>query len=140
VKITRGWIVRDRLWVIAAVVLVAIAVVGGAALGSRRGGRDTGVPILGNRAAVGGNAEIPVDQLATAPDKHLGRVTVAGSISSIDTAKRTFVLGCADACVGVPVQFNGTPPKAGTDVVVEGAVSKGRGGTYVLVASDVRTR
>ena len=134
-----SWRVRRRMW-LAIGVLVTVAVVGGFALGSR--GRAADAPLGGaanGARALPASAEAPVavDVLASAPDKYLGEVRVSGSVTSVDSAAHTLVLGCSDACVAVPVQYSGALPKKGAQVVVSGTITKNATGKYVFDASDV---
>ncbi len=67
---------------------------------------------------------VAVDQVVGDPEKFTGLVGVNGSVSSVDESKSIFTLGCEDACVLLPVKFEGQMPKQGTNVVAYGKVEK----------------
>jgi hypothetical protein len=125
--------VSSKSWLIVLGVGVLAAVIGGLYLGSlQRAGARTS-------ESGSGSAPIAVDVFAAAPDRYPGPVTVSGSVTSADAPNHAFVLGCADACVAVPVQYPGSLPAAGAKVLVTGAVTKGADGKRVFVATDVST-
>lgn len=126
---------RERAWVIVAVLAVGIAVVAGLSLGSRSQPRRAAVLAVGRQTT----GSVSVDALATSPEHYLGRQVVSGNVTSVDAAKDMLVLGCADACVVLPVQFSGSLPKVGAEVVVTGTVDK-KGGRYAFVASKVEEK
>ena len=113
------------------VIGLVAAVAGGLYLGSSRGGT------LRSNALSSSSAPIGVDVFAAAPDKYAGRVTVSGSVTSVDAPNHTFSLGCADACVAVPVEYPGALPATSAQVLVTGAITKRADGKRVFVATDV---
>lgn len=121
------------------IAVVVVAVGTGVVFGLNRSSGAGAPPVVNGSARPVSAAIIPVDALAGSPDQYVGRVTVSGSVTSIDAASHSLVLGCADACVAVPVKFDGNLPKVGSNVIVQGSISKSADGTYSFVATDVKT-
>ncbi|MCL4511165.1 MAG: hypothetical protein M1470_08865 [Bacteroidetes bacterium] len=83
---------------------------------------------------------IAVDQVVSGPEKFTGLIGVNGSVSSVDESKSMFTLGCEDACVLMPVKFDGQLPEQGTNVVAYGKVEKNEQGKYIFVAQELKTK
>ncbi len=82
------------------------------------------------------NATIPklidVDEIAKHPENFKGQIGVSGKVIKVDASKKSFALGCDDACVIVPVRYNGQSPDMGSEVVVYGEIKETEQGKYVL--------
>jgi len=80
---------------------------------------------------------VSVDKLVRRPDKFKGTIGVNGAVSKLDEAKGVFVLGCGDACVSLPVKFQGKMPAVGTKVTVYGEITKTEDGKYVFAGQRI---
>lgn len=80
---------------------------------------------------------LDVDRVVAHPDQFKGAIGVAGRVAKVDSTNSFFVLGCEDACVAMPVEFSGTLPKEGSDVVVRGEIKKDAQGRYFFEAQNV---
>ncbi len=83
---------------------------------------------------------VAVDQVVNDPEKFTGLIGVNGSVSSVDESKSMFTLGCEDACVLMPVRFDGQLPKVGTDVTAFGKIQKNEQGKFLFVAKELATK
>lgn len=128
--------------VVALVVVIALAVAAGVALGSRRRGDSPATPQAAVSAArtAGSNSIVSVDVVAGSPADFVGDVKVSGTVTSVDPAKHSLVLGCSDACVAVPITYRGQLPKPKSNVVVTGVIAKSPRGAYEFTASNVEVR
>ena len=118
---------------IAAIVLIGVGF-GAYLLASKSSQHLTTVEDFGKTALVA------VDQVVNDPEKFTGLIGVNGSVSSVDESKSMFTLGCEDACIPMPVKFDGQLPKEGTNVIAYGEVTKTKKGKYVFVAREIKTK
>jgi len=128
--------------VVALVVVIALAVAAGAALGSRRRGDSPATwqaAVSVDRRATSASI-VSIDAVAGSPADFVGDVKVSGTVTSVDQAKHTLVLGCSDACVAVPITYRGQLPKPKSNVVVTGVITKSPRGAYDFAASNVDVR
>lgn len=121
---------RAFVTAIAAIVLIGVGF-GAYLLASRSAEHRTAMEASGKTTLVA------VDQVVRDPEKFTGFIGVNGSVSSVDESKSMFTLGCEDACVLMPVKFNGQLPEQGTDVVAYGKVVKNEQGKYIFVAQEL---
>lgn len=83
---------------------------------------------------------VDVDEIAQHPSQFQGKLGVTGTVALVDGEQSAFMLGCADACVRVPVKYTGDMPAAQSDVTVYGEIQEADEGRYILVAQDVKPR
>ena len=81
-----------------------------------------------------------VDAVVAQPAKFTGAIAVAGRVTQTDARRGTFVLGCEDGCVAMPVKFAGKMPALNSDVVVHGQIQKTAEGRYVFAAQEVECK
>jgi len=84
-----------------------------------------------------GESVIVVDKVVANPEKFKGTINVSGRVAKLGGKLGLFALSCEDACFSMPVRFSGTPPKAGSDLIVRGQVSKDANGHYVFSAQSI---
>lgn len=83
-------------------------------------------------------AIVNVEEVVARPQKFKGAFSVAGTIKKVVAAKHIFYLGCEDACVLMPVKYQGSlPQKINAKVVVTGKISREKSGKYFLKAQKV---
>lgn len=83
---------------------------------------------------------VSVDDVVNEPEKFTGIIGVEGTITSVDAINATFILGCEDACIIMPVQFKGAALKEGMNVIAYGEVKKTDEAKYLFVAQEVKSR
>ena len=83
---------------------------------------------------------VAVDQVVSDPEKFMGLIGANGSVSSVDESRSMFTLGCEDACVLMPVKYDGRLPKGGTNVTAYGKIEKNEQGKYIFVAQELKTK
>lgn len=93
-----------------------------------------------NKADATASPPLNVDKVVAHPEKCAGKIGVAGRVAKVDARENLFVLGCEDACVAMPVRFSGAQPKAGSDVIVRGQITKDAKGRYLFDAESVTTK
>ncbi|MEM2145426.1 MAG: hypothetical protein QW279_08690 [Candidatus Jordarchaeaceae archaeon] len=83
---------------------------------------------------------IDVDEVVEYPERFTGHISVAGRVIEIEESKGFFILGCEDACVRMPVRYEGHLPEAGKDVFVAGELKKDENGKYFFEAKEVKEK
>lgn len=87
---------------------------------------------------------VSVDEVVNDPEKFIltlvGIIGVEGTVTKIDESHAAFMLGCEDACIVMPVKFNGQPPKEGANVVAYGEVKKTEQDKYIFVAQEIQSK
>ena len=124
---------RSFVTAVAAIVLIGVGF-GAYLLASKSSQHRTTVKGFGKTTLVA------VDQVVSDPEKFTGLIGVNGSVSSVDESKSMFTLGCEDACVLMPVRFDGQLPKVGTDVTAFGKIQKNEQGKFLFVAKELATK
>ncbi len=81
---------------------------------------------------------VSVDEVARYPDRFRGSISVVGKVTKIDGTGASFILGCDDACVSIPVAYKGTMPKTGSDITVYGQVMPAGGGRYIFEGRGIK--
>ena len=95
---------------------------------------------VGNTTAGSGNQElkvIDVDYIVENPEKYAGVINVEGTVTEVLDDKKFFTLGCEDACVNLPVSFNGDLPKMENNIIVSGEVKKDDDGKFFFEAKEI---
>lgn len=80
---------------------------------------------------------VTVDEVYARPAAYTEPVRMIGKVVGGDPAGSIVLLGCADACVMLPVRYRGEPPERGTTATAVGKVSK-VDGKFVFEAEEVR--
>ena len=124
---------RAFVTAIAAIVLIGVGF-GAYLLASKSSEHRTTV------AGFGKTTLVAVDQVVNDPEKFTGLLGVNGSVSSVDESRSIFTLGCEDACVLMPVRFDGQLPKVGTNVTAFGKIQKNEQGKFLFVAKELATK
>jgi hypothetical protein len=83
---------------------------------------------------------IVVDKVVAHPEKFKGTINVTGRVAKVASTNALFALSCEDACFSMPVRFSGTPPPAGSEVIVRGQITKDTNGRYVFDAKSVTAK
>ncbi|PIZ35680.1 hypothetical protein [Candidatus Aquicultor secundus] len=81
---------------------------------------------------------ISVDQVAQSPESFKGQIAVSGTVTRIDKPDIAFTLGYSDACVRMPIVYNGKSPKVGSNVVIYGQITSAGSGKYIFSGQEVR--
>lgn len=77
-------------------------------------------------------AIVEIDDVIRNPDGYKGVMGVKGTVIKVDQEKNILFLGCADACVYLPVLYQGKLPDPKSDVVVYGEIKKQENGKYIF--------
>ena len=83
---------------------------------------------------------VNVDDVVTDPEQFVGLIGVEGTIAKVDEKNLVFTLGCEDACIEMPVKFNGRMPKEGTNVIAYGEVTKTEQAKFVFLAQEIEAK
>lgn len=83
-----------------------------------------------NKVKDSGIKEISVDVFAADPERYPGYIGLTGTVISIDASNHFFSVGCADACINIPVKYHGTMPQMNTNIVVYGSLKIDKGQFY----------
>lgn len=79
---------------------------------------------------------VPVENIAFNPSNYPDSIGIKGTVNQIVDDK-TFLLGCQDACVSVPIKYNGKTPDLGQEVIIYGKLSE-QNGKYVFLAEMLK--
>jgi len=80
---------------------------------------------------------VNVDELAASPDQYIGSVGVKGRVIGVNEPENLFMLGCEDACIGIPVKSLDHLPAEDARIVVYGELKQQEDGKYLLFASKI---
>lgn len=94
----------------------------------------------GTQATASKAKVVNVDDVVNNPEQFAGLIGVKGTIAKVDEKNSAFTLGCEDACIEMPVKFNGRLPKEGTNVVAYGEVKKTEQAKYVFIAQEIEVK
>ncbi len=83
---------------------------------------------------------VSVDDVIRSPEEYKSYIGVQGTVSKVNKSKKVFLLGCEDACIYMPVKFEGTMPDAENKIIVYGEISKQKDGKYIFHAKEVRLK
>ncbi|MDE3056579.1 MAG: hypothetical protein KGJ59_01295 [Bacteroidota bacterium] len=83
---------------------------------------------------------VDVNEVVNNPEMFKDFIGVKGTIAHVDERSLAFTLGCEDACIEMPVKFNGQLPKEGTNVIAYGEVKKTEQAKYVFIAQEVEAK
>lgn len=89
-----------------------------------------------NSKKLAGATIVPVESVAFKLSDCSGFIGIRGTVNKIVDDK-TFLLGCQDACVAVPVKYDGKIPKAGQELIIYGQLSN-QAGKYVFLAETLK--
>lgn len=81
---------------------------------------------------------IDVDYVVENPEKYSGVINVEGTVKEVLDNKKFFTLGCEDACVNLPVSYNGELPKMESNIIALGEVKKDVDGKYFFDAKEIK--
>lgn len=82
-----------------------------------------------------------VEEVVTHPERFKGSLGVTGTVVKIDKpVKETFILGCEDGCIMMPVKYKGQLPEAGKEIVVYGEIKKDGNGKYIFEAKEIELK
>lgn len=80
------------------------------------------------------------DEVISAPEKYKGTLAVSGTVIKIDESKNTFLLGCEDACLSLPVEYQGPVPEVNSNVIVYGEIKRQENGKYIFLGKEVKKK
>lgn len=83
---------------------------------------------------------VSVEKVISAVGYYKGFLGIEGVVIKIDEAKNIFLLGCADACIVMPVAYKGQMPEAGREIIVYGEIKKQENGRYIFQGKEIKTR
>lgn len=83
---------------------------------------------------------ISVDKIVIAPEQYKGFFGVEGRVIKVDESKGLFLLGCEDACVVMPVKWEGLMPEQGCEIIVYGKLRKSEDNRYVFQGKEVKKK
>ena len=121
-----------------AVISIALILIGvgwGVHLLTSNLSEKSGTQTTGNKAKV-----VNVDDVVSNPEKFDGVIGVEGTVTKVDETNSAFTLGCEDACILMPVKFDGRPPKEGANIIAYGEVKKTEQAKYIFVAQEIKAK
>ena len=83
---------------------------------------------------------VSVDKVVRAPERYQDFFGVKGIVVQSIGSKNIFLLGCKDACIAMPVKYQGLMPKPRSEVIVYGEIRKQEDGRYVFQGKEVKTK
>jgi hypothetical protein len=83
---------------------------------------------------------VNIDELAASPDEYAGSICVEGRVIGVQEAENLFILGCEDACIGIPVEYGGHLPVEDARILVYGELKQHEDGKYMLFASEIKSQ
>jgi cytochrome c-type biogenesis protein CcmE len=86
------------------------------------------------------NQIIDVDIVAENPQNFKEKISISGTIKEISDDGSHLMLGCEDACVLMPVRYDGDAPSPGENVIVQGKVQTDENAKYVFVATKIEKK
>ena len=120
--------------------IIGIGLLVGAILGMYLVGNHTEKP---NPQSENNNVSIKivhVEEVAKVPDRYKGFLGVEGTVIEIDESQGVFLLGCADACIFMPVTYKGQMPELKSEIIVYGELSKQEDGRYIFEGTEVKAK
>lgn len=67
---------------------------------------------------------VTVDQVFSKPGEYMKETRMRGRVVSVDSSTSTIMLGCADACIQIPVKYHSCVVGVGNELTVVGKVVK----------------
>lgn len=83
---------------------------------------------------------IKVDEIVSTPDRYKGFLGVEGTVIKIDKSKNIFLLGCADVCIFMPVEYGKQMPKLNNNIIVYGELQKQEDGRYIFQGKEIKMK
>ena len=83
---------------------------------------------------------IDVEKVVKTPEQYRDFVGVEGKVIKVDESKSIFLLGCADACIFMPVKYKGKMPEQKSEIIVYGEIKKQEDGRYIFQGEKVKTK
>jgi hypothetical protein len=80
---------------------------------------------------------VRVDKVARAPEKYKGQIGIEGDVLKAYNDEKKFVMSCGDACVRLPVKYEGEIPKEKSEVIVYGEIGTTEEGGYIFNATKI---
>ncbi|MFA5431601.1 MAG: hypothetical protein WC319_01810 [Candidatus Paceibacterota bacterium] len=67
---------------------------------------------------------LKIDDVIENPENFKGTISVSGIVFNPDKSKNYFEIGCEDACVYLPVQYQGDLPQTKKEIILTGTLIK----------------
>ena len=80
---------------------------------------------------------VAIDEMIVSPQQYKGWIGVRGTVKKIYKEKNIFMLGCADACIFMPIRFKGKMPAPENEIVAYGKLKKQNDGKYIFEAKKL---
>lgn len=81
---------------------------------------------------------VSIDELIMQPNLFKGVIEISGTVQKSTTPESFFILGCDDACIMIPVEYNKQLPKPDMKITAIGELSKTKEGKYFFKATDIK--
>ena len=81
---------------------------------------------------------VDVDKVVENPENFTGIVSVEGTVTEVTDNNKYFTLGCEDACISLPVAYNGDMPKIESNIVALGEIKKDDDGKFFFDAREIK--
>ena len=81
-----------------------------------------------------GYATANIDDVVKYPERYTKPFRTSGRILSVDKNGGSFIMGCDDACIMLPVIYRGQLPATGDTVTIFGIIKKNKSGRYFFEA------
>ena len=83
---------------------------------------------------------VDVEEVAKVPDRYKGFLGVEGTVIRTDESQGIFLLGCADACIVMPVRYRDRMPEVKSEIIVYGEMEKQEDGKYIFDGNEIKTK
>lgn len=83
---------------------------------------------------------ISVDKIVIAPNQYKNFLWVKGIVTKVDESNNVLLLGCEDACIAMPIIYEGKMPKVKSEIIVYGKIKKQKNGRYVFLGKEVKVK
>lgn len=87
-----------------------------------------------------GYALVNIDDVVKHPERYTSPLRMTGVILSVDKNGGSFIMGCDDACIRLPVIYKGKIPNAGSAITIFGKIKKTERGQYFFDAERIEQK
>ncbi len=83
---------------------------------------------------------VSVDDVVAHPANAKGFICVSGTVFKSSESGISFLLGCEDACMSMPIVYTGAVPKEGAEITAYGEVKVDQDDRYFFLAKEIKSK
>ncbi len=83
---------------------------------------------------------VSVDEVVAHPENPKGIIGVSGTVFKSGNEGISFLLGCEDACMSMPIVYSGVAPKEGAEIIAFGEIKVGSNDRYFFLAKEIKPK